>query len=373
MDRIVGAAPHTRRKKITWLAVAVCLLLAVIGLSGWWLSRANDLHWVPVQRGAWAVDRTARATIVPVTSTVLTARADGAVRRVMVIEGATVESGQMLFDIQPDDLQDGLRQAEFDAAVARTDLEQARLSMADTLRQRDSEASKAAGDAELAEMQLRAERRLHDQKIVSDIQLRKTELAAQQARANAASAHQAIDDGRRSALAAVESAQLKLDLALEKLAITRHAIDLLRVVAPAAGVIRDLKVTPGMNVHRGDALATFDANAFKVALAFSEADVADLSPGMPVTLQGPNGNLQATLTSIASSSENGLVGAEARLIGPIPRWVRQNLTMGARLASQPAGAAQFAVLPRPTPAHVGHCASSSPTAAKSPGNFPSET
>lgn len=213
----------------------------------------------------------ASGSVRPALEVALSARVPGPVAAVHVQMGDRVRPGQVLLEIEGRDLR-----AQLDRA--RAAFEQARVAAADA-------------DRTLARYEP-----LFQAGAISQQQIDQARSQAELARARL-----------REAEAAVRAAET--------------AVSYLAVRAPAAGVIADRRVDPGMWVGPGVPLLTLvNTDQVTVDVQVSEIDVARLRPGQEVTVRVPSAGqrLAGILSAVSPSTAPGQKSYLARVEVPNP-------------------------------------------------------
>ncbi len=120
------------------LWVALFLLAAVLGLGAWWFSRGADdapkYRLAKIERGPLTAAVASTGTLNPVTSVQVGTQVSGQIKELFVDFNSPVKQGQLIARIDPETFQYRVRQAEADLEAARSSLNRARVSLANTQR-----------------------------------------------------------------------------------------------------------------------------------------------------------------------------------------------------------------------------------------------
>lgn len=261
-------------------ALIASLLVAVLAVGGAfaWRLRGSDAaaQWVtaPVERGDVEVAVSALGTVKARDFVDVGAQVSGQLERLHVAEGDTVAAGDLL--------------AEIDATVlrARVEADQARVASL------DAQIAERGAQLEQARLQLAREQALHPLGATST-----QALEAAQAQFDAVSAQ------RAALLAQRDEAQSTLDA-------DRANLGYARILAPMAGTVTSVLARQGQTLNANQVtpviLQVADLTAMTVWTQVSEADVALLTPGMPVyftTLGGGERRWESTLREILPAPE----------------------------------------------------------------------
>ena len=204
----------------------------------------------------------------------------GDVQTVGVRDNGAVRKGQLLFRIDPEPYEIAVRSAEANLAVA---LQGADVSVADV----------AAARAQLRKqsVDLAANRKLG--KIVTDLVDKKALAETNQIRSDAEIGKTAADLSRAEAdlrkaqasLGAPGYANPKVRQAVAALEQARLNLRMTEVVAPASGVVTNLRLAPGQYVAPGQPLLSFlDSGPRWISADMRENQLGNVKPGQDVTI-----------------------------------------------------------------------------------------
>lgn len=275
-EEVLAVLQEGRKSGARWrwgLAVAFAAALAL----GWWLWQRGSAEppairyeTATVQLGQLKETVTATGTLNPVDAVELGAEVTGRLIKVTVDVNDEVEEGQLLAEIDPDQLQ------------AR--VQEARASLNSALANRES------AEASLAEAKLTAERlqALHDRGLASSQELETAKASAARAKSSLAAANAQITVAR----AGLSSAQTSLSKAL--------------IIAPISGVVLARNVEPGQTLTAGfqtPVLFTLgrDLTQLELKVEVDEADIGKVQEGQTATFvvdAYPNRTFDARLVKL---------------------------------------------------------------------------
>lgn len=274
------------------------------------------------------------------------ARVSGRVRAVHVRPGEAVAAGQLLAELEADDLERALEEAEAERAA----LEAAAESVAEGARPEERQALEAEVAAASAEVALAEDKETRDARLptaVSDwqrsqakwqVELAKARLAAADARLRLAR-----QGGRATEVAAARARAAGAKARAERL---RVQLTWTRLVAPVAGLVQARRLDPGDVVHPGPGPALFelaDPAATELRVEVEESDAAGLSLGDQVTVTARGGGAALAVgrvSRLAPALERRTIGAEESRVradacvrAAFVEWTdaRPELPIGARL------------------------------------------
>lgn len=119
----------------------------------------------------------------------------------------------------------------------------------------------------------------------------------------------------------VASAQAAYDL-------KRRQVDQLTIRSGIDGVLQEVDVEVGQHVAVGTILAKVaDPKKLKAVLQISETQMKDVRVGLDATVDTRNGIIPGRVIRIDPAAQNGTVGVDVALLGPIPPSARPELSV----------------------------------------------
>jgi membrane fusion protein (multidrug efflux system) len=251
--------------------------------------------------------------------TFISPRVPGLVTRLLVDDNQKVKTGDVLVELDPNDYQTRLAQAQADLATARAQLEQAKaqVTVDETKAEQDHAAVQAAeAEAARADADLKRYQSV-ESRAISRSQL---DLATAQARSTTAD----VDVARSQAKAADAQAALSrvsVSTAAARLkqaeAVAQQAdlnLSYTKVTAPVSGWVTRRTVEQGIYVQAGQSLLTLVPADLWVLANFKETQLQNMRPGQPVTIRVdayPQYKLKGKVDSIQAGT-----GARFSLLPP---------------------------------------------------------
>ncbi|HEU5076755.1 MAG TPA: efflux RND transporter periplasmic adaptor subunit [Polyangiaceae bacterium] len=243
-----------RTKRRIGGVVAVVVALALAGAGLWyWRSKANTppvlrFSTVPAKVGDLAETVTATGTLSPVDAVELGAEVSGRLTRVLVDVNDRVEAGQVLAEIDPEQLSARVQEARAQLGSAQANVASAKATLA---------------EAELKAARVRA---LGERELASREEVETAEATLERAKAAVSSANAQITVAR----AGLSSAETSLQKAI--------------VRAPITGVVLMRAVEPGQTVTAGfqtPVLFTLarDLTSLELEVEVDEADIGKVKQG----------------------------------------------------------------------------------------------
>ena len=316
------------RQRVLWL-LGAALLLAGLGFAGiaWWRGPQVDVIEVrraPLVRTLQFSARVATLSRVDIGSTLT-----GRVEQVKVREGDAVQAGDVLVQLEGDELRAALAQAEAAEQQARAALAGRRGSGRTTAQatQAQADATQRAASAALA----RAEQ-LVAQGFYSGAQLDEARRASDVAQAQARSARAQVQ-ASGDAGTDVAQAQAQLDVARAAAAAARARLAQASLRAPldARVLVRD--VEPGQIVQPGKALLSLAlAGPTQLVAQVDERFLDQLRPDQIAAVVAdafPGQRFAARVLSLAPAvdAQRGAIEVKFALAGTPPAFLREDMTL----------------------------------------------
>jgi multidrug efflux pump subunit AcrA (membrane-fusion protein) len=268
------------RRRAALIAAGFCLA----GLAACVRKPAPPAAEVPVKvkvRRPHRVERPATISASGVVEAVRTAQVafqvSGLVARVYVEEGAAVQAGQLLAELDARDFEYRVQQAAAQVAAARANLEKAESAV------RKQELAQAKVDLDRWEDEYKRYKALYERRSMAPADFRKVEaayLAAKERHSLAVEGARREDrEAARQALAAAEAQER----------IARKALADSKLTAPIGGLIGMKEIEPGNVVGSGrPVFVILDLDPVKVRVGVPEAEIGKVRPGRRAVVQIPS-------------------------------------------------------------------------------------
>jgi len=322
--------PGTTRPRGAVYAMAALLVVALAGAAMWWRGTPAEAATVtagPLQHSLVFSARVASVARSDIAST-LTAR----VERVLVREGDTVKAGQLLIELDDNDLRAQAQQAQAALATAEARLK-SQFDLAAPVATQTLAQSKANLDFALSELE--RNRALHGKGFIGDARLQDAERAAASARAAYQQATAQASANSRGGAEATAS-ETRVREAQGALRIARAKLEQTRIVAPTDGRIIFRGVEPGDVAQPGKKLLTLATSGeTRLIGQIDEKNLSMLREGMRAIASAdafPTQKFDAELIYLAPSVDvtRGTVEARLRVDKP-PAFLRDDMTVSAEV------------------------------------------
>jgi len=289
----------------------------------------KSLVWVDtVKRGPMTRNVRGAGTLVPVDIRWIAARTQGRVDRILLLPGATVEPDSVILVLNNPDVTQAAADTESQLKAGEAELVNLKVSVQRDVLQAESDAASSKANFEESKMQAEVNEQLYKDGLVSELDLRKSKVTAEQAdELNVISQKRYLfsKDSVEPQLAVKEAevdrlrAQAKLKLA---------EADALNVRAGMTGILQVVPVEVGAQVQPGTNLARVaDPTRLKAEIEVAETQAKDVQIGQSADVDTRNGIAKGRVSRVAPSVQNGTVTVEIFLTGELPKGARPDLSV----------------------------------------------
>ncbi|HEU4532332.1 MAG TPA: HlyD family efflux transporter periplasmic adaptor subunit [Steroidobacteraceae bacterium] len=322
-----------RRRRLVLLSAAGALVLAA-GIAVAMLDPlapevdARTLFIDTVELGNLERRVRGAGVLVPREQRWIAADVEGRVERVVVRPGTQVQADTVLVELSNPAVQQLADEARWALDVGRAEQASLRVRLQSDVLDQRATIAEARAESEAARLQAEAEGRLAGQKIISELQLARSRLTAEQL-----AVRLEIEQERLIKLEESVDAQLRAQLArVEQLRRAwehrKGQVDALQVRAGLDGVLQALSVDAGQQLALGASIARVARPGSLMAeLRIAEIDAKDLAVGLPASIDTRNGVVAGEVARVEPAVQNGTVKVEVTLTGPLPAGVRADLSV----------------------------------------------
>lgn len=339
MDKPIDNEPEKMRRRVTWIAATVVLMLGGIALApsiGRWVSSETSvsraqIRVAAIQRGDLIREVAVDGRIVAGSHPTAFSPAQG-IATLLVEAGEVVEIGQILGRVESPEIENRLEQERASLAATRSDHQ--RLSISNRKRRLENRQ-----DVELAEVRVAAaersldrHQRLFDLGLVNEIDLEaaRDELTVMTLELEQAKSREGLE-GEMHHFELEDAAQR---LERQRLLVTdlERRVDALEVRAPAAGLVSRLHVDDRQAVaHNAPLVTVVDLSALEVEMSIAENLADEVSPGTPVVITIGGVEYPGDVTGISPEVEGSRVKGRAAFAGDLPAGLKQNQRVSVRV------------------------------------------
>lgn len=331
MDRAVSTSTQRRalyRRIATGLAFAGLIALGLLAFRRS-LSISLDrsrLRTAVAEQGSVENTLSASGLILPEFEEIITAPVAAAVKEILVSEGAKVEAGRPLLELDRDALEQKQQRLSDELALRRNTIEKLRLELQKNLFDLEISDSIKALNISSLEADLENTRRLlrvggatREQVDQATLELRIAKLEKKKLENN-------LNTKRQSMQTELRESELEARMQERSLRETEQLIEQTVVTARRPGVITWIKQSVGASIREGEQLVKIaDLNSFRL-----EGTVADLyadrvQTGMPVLTRINDTLLTGVIANVRPTVADNVLTFDVRLDNPRHSMLRPNL------------------------------------------------
>lgn len=331
MDR---ARPIDRTKAIRRFGLIAALALVLVGggvtLAGIdFRSQRIDrdkLSIDAVRRGTLEIKVSANGRLLSKNVEQIGSQVTGRVVRTHVKPGAVVKAGQLLVELANPELIASADEAfsAWEGAVTETLAAQAELET--NLLNQEVVVTQAEFNLERAELQLEAETKLIDERIISELDYKRTQLNVSQlakTRDIERSRLRKISDNIKVQMAARRSRVNELARALDR---AKNQAANLRIVAGIDGIVQAIDVDVGQQLQPGSPIGHIaQQDRLYAELRVPAREATEVQNGQGVVIDTRSGTVAGVVTRIDPGVTDGTVIVDVDLEGELPAGARPQL------------------------------------------------
>ncbi len=326
-------ARQKRLRRIAYGTLGLALLAGVTyGLST--LQPAaptvdGDTLWSgTVARGPMLRQVRGLGTLVPEDIRWIPATTQGRVQIIHLRPGTRVGPDSVILELTNPQLEQQVIDAELRLRSAEASLANLRVQMQnDALQQRATTAGIEA-DYTRAKMQYEMDQALAAKDLVSTLQVRRSQIDAEQLAQRFAIAQEQLAGRAESTRAQLAVSQASVEQAQASLDLVRQQRDDLKVRAGFAGVLQLVPVEVGQQVASGANMARVaNPSRLKAEIKIAETQAKDVQIGQRAEIDTRNGIVPGLVTRIDPSVQNGTRTVDVSLDGDLPRGAVPDLSV----------------------------------------------
>lgn len=325
---------HVRRRKRLLVGAGVAVLIGGASLAVARLQPApptieRNLVWIDtVKRGAMLRQVRGTGSLAPEEIRWIAARTQGRVEKILLRPGAQVAPDSVILELTNPDVVQAAADADAQLQAAEAELVNLRVQLQSAVLAAESTAASAKAEFEQARLRSEVNDRLFKDHLVSELELKVSQVAAANARTRSEIEHKRYLFAKESVEPQVAVKEAGVSR-MRALAALRHAeLDALTVRAGMNGVLQLLPVEIGAQVAPGANLARVaDPTRLKAEVRIAETQAKDIAIGQRASIDTRNGIVKGRVARIDPSVQNGTVMVDVALLDPLPAGARPDLTV----------------------------------------------
>jgi HlyD family secretion protein len=322
-----------KRRQFILAGVGVVIL---IGISAWVMRLEpaaptvdGNAAWTgKVVRGPLVREVKGSGTLVPEDIRWIPATTSGRVERIVLQAGSIVKPESVILELSNPDLKQQVMNAELQWRSAEAALLNRKAQLSTERLQMDTAVATAKSTLEQAELQFTADQELNKIGLLAALQLKQSQANVERARGALALEEKRLANAKeseRSQIAPQETEVAQRKASYELLA--RNLGDL-KVKAGMNGVLQTVPVEVGQQVGGGTNVARVaDPSRLKATIRVSETQTRDVKLGQTAEVDTRTGKVKGIVARIDPAAQNGTVGVDVTLQGPLPQGSRPDLSV----------------------------------------------
>jgi HlyD family secretion protein len=332
----IARPSNARQKRIRRVAYAVAgilvLVLVTVGLAQLEPAaptvEAATLWRDTVKRGPMVRQVRGLGTLVPEDIRWIPSTTQGRVERIILRPGTQVKADNVILELSNPQLEQEVQDAELRLQSAEASLANLRVQMQNDLLQQRATTASIEADYNRAHMQAQMNEALAKDQLVSDLQLRQSQIDAQQLAIRLEIAKEQLATRAESTRAQLAVQQSAVDQARALLSLRRQQRDELKVRAGLNGMLQLVPVEVGAQVAPGTNLARVaDPSRLKAEIKIAETQAKDIQIGQRASIDTRNGVVEGRVIRIDPSVQNGTRTVDVSLDGELPRGAVPDLSV----------------------------------------------
>jgi HlyD family secretion protein len=332
----IARPSNARQKRLRRIGVAAGGLLVIV-LVSIGLSRlepaaptveAATLWPDTVKRGPMIRQVRGLGTLVPEDIRWIPATTQGRVERIILRPGTPVKPENVILELSNPQLDQEVQDAELKLQSAEASLANLRVQVQNDLLSQRAAAASIEADYNKADMKLQMDQALAKDQLVSELQLRQSQLDAQQLATRNQIAQEQLASRAEASRAQLAVQQSAVDQARAVLQLRRRQRDELNVRAGIDGVLQLVPVEVGQQVAPGANLARVaNPGRLKAEIKIAETQAKDIQIGQHAEIDTRNGIVKGRVMRIDPSVQNGTRTVDVSLEGDLPRGAVPDLSV----------------------------------------------
>jgi HlyD family secretion protein len=313
MDRPVDRAV-ARRKWARRTALSLGTVVGFVSLFAWGpglisptLSR-NRIRTDIVKVGPIESTITASGTVVPEFEEVLAAPLDARVVRILGKPGDMVRRGETIVEFDLSDSLSAVKTLEDRLAIKENERRQLRIGLENTLIELRSRLEIQRLEVRSLELQAEQNRRLRAENLISDEELRRSEVQFERAGIELNRLDGSIANAEESTAAQLAGREIEMSILRQEKEDKERLLKLATTQSDRDGVLTWVVQEVGSVIRQGEVIARIaDLRSFRVEANLSDVHASRLAAGLPVRIRVNDGLLDGEISSILPTIRDGVM------------------------------------------------------------------
>jgi len=316
-------------KRIGLTVLAFTALLAVFAWGPAFLSPSvsrNRIRTAVVSVGSIESTLTASGTVVPEFDQVLAAPVSARVLRILKKPGDIVRKGEPIVELDTSDSESEVKTLDDKLAMKENEQGQLRISLENTLIELKSQLEIKNLEVQQLELEVEQNRKLRTEKLISDEELRKSEVQCQRARIELKRLNESIQNAEKSTRAQLTGRDIEMNILRQERRDKERLLRLATTESDRDGVLTWVVQEVGSVIPQGEVIARVaDLSSFRVEATLSDVHASQLTRGLPARVRVNDSYLDGTITSIVPTIKDGVMTIVIGLKDKANASLRSNL------------------------------------------------
>jgi HlyD family secretion protein len=322
-----------RMRQMAFAAVGLVAIIAVTAFVAKLKPAAPEVErstvWIDVvKRGPMTRQVRGAGRLVPEDIRWITATTSGRVERIVLRPGADVQPGTVIAILSNPQLQQQVAQARLAWQTAQANLKNQRATLQSSLLTQETAVVRVRSDHNQAVLTLEANRELHKEKLIGNLQLKGFEAAEAQLRNQLAAAEKQLAIARENLEAQLAPNIAEVNNRAAEYSLRSRELGDLQVKSTMSGQLQLLPIEEGQNVGAGSNVARVsNPSRLKAELQIAETQTRDLAIGQTAEIDTRSGIVKGRVSRIDPAAAGGTVGVDVTLEGALPAGARPDLSV----------------------------------------------
>ena len=324
---IVRAPQSKRRRYVAGIAIALVLLLAIVGVAR--LKPAEQsvdrttLIIDSVRRGDMVREVRGPGTLVPEQIRWISAVTSARVERIVAQPGQPVEANTVLLEMSNPDVQIEALQAEQALSEAQSKLAELRVQLEGSRLSQEGTVATIRTQNTNASQQRVAADTLFAQKLISRFDYNNTRANAEEVGTRLRLEQQRLGLITESVQSQLDAQRRQIERLQAIVAFQRNRVQTLVVRAGEQGVLQELPLQPGQWVNAGTTIGkVVQPGRLKAVLRIAEVLAKDVAIGQSAVIDTRNGFVKGHVSRMDPAAQGGTVSIDVSLDGALPAGAR---------------------------------------------------
>jgi HlyD family secretion protein len=277
---------------------------------------------------------TASGTVVPEFEQVLAAPMNARVLRILKRPGDKVRKGDPIVELDVSESHSEVKTIDNRISIKENEQRQLQISLEDTLIELRSQLEIKKLEVQALGLEVSQNRNLRSEGLISDEQLRKSEVQWQRAQIELKKLEESIQSAEKSTRAQLAGRDIEMAILRQEKQDKERRLRLATTQSDRDGVLTWVVQEVGSVVSQGAVIARVaDLSSFRVEATLSDVHATQLMPGLPARVLANEKMLGGTITSILPTIKDGVMTIVIGLKDKADPNLRSNLRVDVYVVS----------------------------------------